>query len=1539
MSAISPTDSSRHCLSDLCSEIYQWVRQKSYRPQRQSCRVRSMLRVEELEIRTLLAVTIPGTFDFFKTDPGDTSIDIGTEPAGDNPPLPAGFFGTIGSDPSDPFSMAGIPLEGNPPVDEFQRFPPPTRLEWVDPHGNPVGPNSIHAVGQEMVTVNVRNYDTVVERINDAEFSGLGDTPQVNIEIVALSLMGVEPIVVTYGTSGVKLWDVFVTLDDTAVQPVGSMDLTSDTFVDGVSVSGTIDNLDLPVAFKVTFQEVQNPGNVIEIPSALANPTPPFGLPPAQFTNTPGFFQFPVGELVVEKHDTLVGDVDGDGVADPGDTLEYSVGIGNFTQQDLTNLQLHELVTTDFTVDPGSVKVSPLANDDSYSTIGNFPFDSDALGIPSVLSNDEDFDDGIGIDTFVTDFDAISAAGGNVSVNPNGSFTYDPPVGFTGTDKFAYTLTDPDGLIGTGFVDIEVQQRVWFIDGDDGDDALGDGTFGSPWQTPAPFNALSLPGDIAYVMDDGGAGTSGGFLLKDGQGLLGQGVPLERFGTTFVPAGNRPTIGSPGSNGINLGQGNLIRGLNVDSPSGAGIVGLTVGPLIIDQVGVTAAGGSGVDLRNGTGVDITLDSITVGDILNPGLAAVRFDNVSGIVRVNGDTMITDVEGVGLAAVGNAAFQLEQGGHLTISNIGSSGIDGVTIDLGHPASNVNFDGGLTIDGLNGSDGLVIFQAGTVGIGGTSSSINVAGGGSALLTNNTNTGPSGWTFADITSTGSAFAPGIALSGVAGSLTVDQANISTMHTQGVFLGPGSNVNTTFNNLVVDAIGVLPAVEVAPFAGPGTHRFSGMTLINPLGAGFRAQDGIIEVLGAGNSIINAGDIGLDTFDATIGPGGLTFDSIQTTGAPGSLLTNTGPLGGLSILDGSPLDDIYFGSDGDDALAGGPGEDELNGELGFDTALFNGLLSDFNVTDLGGNDWLVERLANNEVDTLTSIESLQFLDGTIPRAYTQVFSQPPPILGQQVAFPSEQEPLASTNITTSEPPPADSVDEHGQPDNQPTTLVGGPLVLGTLPSNKELTVYFRAIINTLGATQTQIANQAMVTADGGVSVLSDDPATRDERGDPTITEVPQVDLVTTKTDSLDPVPAGSAFSYEVTVTNNGPSTAKDVLVTDTLPTGVTWVSDDGENMPPAGGLLIFDVGDLSAGESVTWTINVTANPAAIGTTQLNRTFASTTTHELNPENNEATEETAIVSNAGVTITESSGSTDVTEGGADDTFDIVLDSTPTAGVDFSLDAGTQLELSIDGVNFFAQLPLTLDDTTPETIHVRAVDDPIVEGNHIGNIEIEISGTTDADYLALPPIPDLPVNITDNDSAGGVEFQLTVNGGVDFTGSTPAQRSQVVSLRLESNVDVDIQPTAFSIENVDGGDAPDSSQLILMPVAGSNSQFDITFGAGLGVDTRNSASPDMALWNSIADGSYRLLVDPSKVTDLATGMLQPATDVVDEFFRKFGDDDGNGFRRRDDANKMIRAFRVPHAIGYNAALDWDGDGGTFRDFDDIRAFYMLGLDPL
>ncbi|NJO39967.1 MAG: ExeM/NucH family extracellular endonuclease [Cyanobacteria bacterium CRU_2_1] len=118
---------------------------------------------------------------------------------------------------------------------------------------------------------------------------------------------------------------------------------------------------------------------------------------------------------------------------------------------------------------------------------------------------------------------------------------------------------------------------------------------------------------------------------------------------------------------------------------------------------------------------------------------------------------------------------------------------------------------------------------------------------------------------------------------------------------------------------------------------------------------------------------------------------------------------------------------------------------------------------------------------------------------------------------------------------------------------------------------------------------------------------------------------------------------------------------------------------------------------------------------------------------------------AGVTITESGNNTEVNEQGeTTDTYSIALNTLPTGAVTIQVAADAETQLSRDGVNFFNSLDLSLDNTTPVTITVRAIDDTDVEGSpHSGIITHTVTSTADPSYANLT-IPNVGVSILDND---------------------------------------------------------------------------------------------------------------------------------------------------------------------------------------------------
>jgi hypothetical protein len=93
----------------------------------------------------------------------------------------------------------------------------------------------------------------------------------------------------------------------------------------------------------------------------------------------------------------------------------------------------------------------PVAVDDVYSASQDTPL---VVGAPGLLANDT------GATPLATTLETKSTAqGGTVDIGPDGSFTYAPPSGFTGSDSFDYTVTNASGS-DTGSVSIAVSDAA-----------------------------------------------------------------------------------------------------------------------------------------------------------------------------------------------------------------------------------------------------------------------------------------------------------------------------------------------------------------------------------------------------------------------------------------------------------------------------------------------------------------------------------------------------------------------------------------------------------------------------------------------------------------------------------------------------------------------------------------------------------------------------------------------------------------------------------------------------------------------------------------------------------------------------------------------------------------------------------------------------------------------------------------------------------------------------------------------------------------------
>ena len=222
-------------------------------------------------------------------------------------------------------------------------------------------------------------------------------------------LADVAPVTITINDAN----DAPVAVDDGPYNATEDTALTVDQVVNGVLANDT--------------DQDQNP---VDMLAAVLDTQPPNGTvtlnPDGTFTYTP------------------------DSQFDGTDSFTYHVNDGA-ADSNIATVTINVVGTND----------APTANDDTYSTDEDTVLDV-PLAADGVLDNDTDPEND---SLTVTAFDAVSAMGAAVSVNADGSFSYDPTgsptiqaldAGDTPTDTFMYTISDGDTGTDTATVSINL---------------------------------------------------------------------------------------------------------------------------------------------------------------------------------------------------------------------------------------------------------------------------------------------------------------------------------------------------------------------------------------------------------------------------------------------------------------------------------------------------------------------------------------------------------------------------------------------------------------------------------------------------------------------------------------------------------------------------------------------------------------------------------------------------------------------------------------------------------------------------------------------------------------------------------------------------------------------------------------------------------------------------------------------------------------------------------------------------------------------------
>ena len=214
---------------------------------------------------------------------------------------------------------------------------------------------------------------------------------------------------------------------------------------------------------------------------------------------------------------------------------------------------------------------------------------------------------------------------------------------------------------------------------------------------------------------------------------------------------------------------------------------------------------------------------------------------------------------------------------------------------------------------------------------------------------------------------------------------------------------------------------------------------------------------------------------------------------------------------------------------------------------------------------------------------------------------------------------------------------------------LGGTLGAGNVVTWPVIAILANAATTTRTVTVTAPASGTLLDIAASTST-SVDPTPASNNGSAAaarVTTVIQVaDVVTTKTGPAN-VASGASYSYTLTVRNAGPNAAPNVIIVDTLPATVTFVSASNAGVLGAGNVVTWPVvASLANGATTTRTVTVTAPASG---TLLNVAASTSATTDPTPANNNGSLPAARVTtvvNAADLVTTKTGPATVAPGGS-----------------------------------------------------------------------------------------------------------------------------------------------------------------------------------------------------------------------------------------------------------------------------------------------------
>jgi len=557
-----------------------------------------------------------------------------------------------------------------------------------------------------------------------------------------------------------------------------------------------------------------------------------------------------------------------------------------------------------------------------------------------LLSDADDADDGATLSV-----ENLSASNGTITDNGNGTYSFSPDAGFSGTLDLTFDVSDgTDSVATTATVVVteavinptENDDDLTGTSGDDTIDALGgddtvDGGAGDDTLTGGAGDDTLSGGDGADVLiGDGGAMTTSStmYIMDEGSDSI---ISISTDGTRSEVVTQAEIIELTGDSNADFDD----RGIDTDSD----------GNLIFtdkhsDSILMKPADGGDLvmvatssDIKAATG-ESTADpkALAIGE---DGMIYVSEDVSDSILRVDPST-------------GSVTEFISES---TLKDL--PGIDSVDLDGGVVAAP---DGTLYVASDGSPDAIF--------------AINTSTGDATVLA-------SGSPFTDL-DVYMTLAPN-------GDLIVaDDSGADTIYRIETS-GDGEGTVTTFlSEAEIEAVTV---ADVDLEGGIGFDSDGNFYIADQNDDAIYQWTGYDEETGtmdasSGSLYISKSELD-EVTSGNEGPdleGGMTFADVETQAAGDDTLSGGAGDdtlyggGGADTLDGGADDDILMGGSGDDVLSGGTGSDTLDGGTGDDVAVFDGDVDDYTiaVNDITGEITITHK-TNGNVNTVKNVETLNF--------------------------------------------------------------------------------------------------------------------------------------------------------------------------------------------------------------------------------------------------------------------------------------------------------------------------------------------------------------------------------------------------------------------------------------------------------------------------------------------------------------------------------------------------------------------------------------